>query len=171
MEGGVRRSAAQQQQTGTQATRKAASSTDSRKKKPDKVRAKRCRSGRWRGVFQWNFDVFEASFSGCKQNPQSENFTERFGGEGGRGNIIVKLFLKFCKSRRGFHTTAREPKRAHLSVPALETPPKLHEMTPRERENERVWEVGEGKKGEFWAVRRRRGVPKGGAPRVADVVF
>ena len=29
----------------------------------------------------------------------------------------------------GFHT--REPKRAHLSAPALQTPPKFHERTPK----------------------------------------
>ena len=37
----------------------------------------------------------------------------------------------------GFHTTAREPKRAHLRAPALETPPKFHERTPRETQKER----------------------------------
>ena len=42
----------------------------------------------------------------------------------------------------GFHTTAREPKRAHLSVPALQTPPKFHEKTPRER---RMNEISGGK--------------------------
>ena len=55
----------------------------------------------------------------------------------------------------GFHTTAREPKRAHLSAPALQTP-KFHEKTPREGGKERIlWR--EGKKREilgpppFWA--------------------
>ena len=45
-----------------------------------------------------------------------------------------------CEPRRpglvgppGFHTTAREPKRAHLNAPALQTPPKFNERTPRER--------------------------------------
>ena len=57
----------------------------------------------------------------------------------------------------GLHTTAREPKRAHLRVPALQTPPKFHEKTPREkkkdtkrppeREKKRAkMEQGEGKK-------------------------
>ena len=41
----------------------------------------------------------------------------------------------------GFHTTAREPKRAHLTAPALQTP-KLHEKTPREGRKE---EHGGGK--------------------------
>ena len=35
------------------------------------------------------------------------------------------------------HTTAREPKRAHLRVPALQTPPDFHEKTPRERKDTR----------------------------------
>ena len=39
----------------------------------------------------------------------------------------------------GFHTTAREPKRAHLRVPALQTKTKFHEKTPRERQKERKW--------------------------------
>ena len=38
---------------------------------------------------------------------------------------------------RGFHTTAREPKRAHLRVLALQTPPSFHEKTPRERERKK----------------------------------
>ena len=36
----------------------------------------------------------------------------------------------------GFHTTEREPKRAHLSPPALQTP-KFNEKTPRETQKER----------------------------------
>ena len=38
-----------------------------------------------------------------------------------------------------FRTTARELQRAHLRVPALQTPPKFHEKTPRERKKERKW--------------------------------
>ena len=34
----------------------------------------------------------------------------------------------------GFHTTAREPKRAHLTVQELQTPPKFHEKTPERKE-------------------------------------
>ena len=37
---------------------------------------------------------------------------------------------------RGFHTTARGRKRAHLTVPALQAPPEFHEKTPSEREKE-----------------------------------
>ena len=37
----------------------------------------------------------------------------------------------------GFHTTAREPKRAHLRVLVFKTPPKFNEKTPeREEKNE-----------------------------------
>ena len=49
-----------------------------------------------------------------------------------------------CEPRRpglvgppGFHTTAREPKRAHLRAPALQTP-KFHEKTPREGRKKRI---------------------------------
>ena len=45
----------------------------------------------------------------------------------------------------GFHTTAREPKRAHFRAPALQTPPKFHEKTPRETPRERNGD-GRGKK-------------------------
>ena len=46
----------------------------------------------------------------------------------------------------GFHTTAREPKRAHLSAPALQTSPEFHERTPRERERRKKIVAGGGKK-------------------------
>ena len=75
-----------------------------------------------------------------------------------------------CEPRRpglvgppGFHTTAREPKRAHLRAPALQKP---HQNStkgpPRERrKNENCG--GEGKKSaKFWAVRRRG--PRRGGP-------
>ena len=45
----------------------------------------------------------------------------------------------------GFHTTAREPKRAHFRVPAFKTPPKFNEKTPRETQKERNG-GGRGKK-------------------------
>ena len=48
----------------------------------------------------------------------------------------------------GFHTTARNPKRAHLSVPALQTPPKFNEKTPRERQKDQKWR--ERKKSEIF---------------------
>ena len=61
--------------------------------------------------------------------------------------------------RPGFHTTVREPKRAHLRVPTLQTPPKFHGKTQREKKNEIG--AGEGKKAKCWAVRRR--VARGGS--------
>ena len=71
----------------------------------------------------------------------------------------------------GFHTTVREPKRAHLRVPAFE-PPKFKEKTEREKKNEIA--AGEGEKkskmlggpsegGEAEGV-RQRGVPRRGCP-------
>ena len=67
--------------------------------------------------------------------------------------------------RRGSHTTAREPKRAHFRVPALQTPPEFNEKTPRETQKERNGGAGKGRKrAKFWAVReravRRRTVPR-----------
>ena len=48
--------------------------------------------------------------------------------------------------RRGFTQQPEISKRAHLSVPALQTPPKFHEKTPREREERMKFPVGESKK-------------------------
>ena len=39
--------------------------------------------------------------------------------------------------RRGFTEQPENSKRAHLSAPALQTPPKFHEKTPREIQKER----------------------------------
>ena len=49
------------------------------------------------------------------------------------------------------HDSPRTPKRAHFRAPALQTPPKFHEKTPRERKRARMG-AGEGKKNaHFWA--------------------
>ena len=51
------------------------------------------------------------------------------------------------RSRRGFTRQPENSKRAHLSAPALQTPPKFHEKTPREGRKERTnFAAGEGKK-------------------------
>ena len=56
----------------------------------------------------------------------------------------------------GFHTTTRDPKRAHLRVSVFTKTTKFNEKTPRERQKERKWGAGEGeKKAKFWAVRWR----------------
>ena len=58
----------------------------------------------------------------------------------------------------GFHTTTREPKRAHLTPLALRTPPNSTEG--RGRKERKLWR--ERKKGsKFWAVRRRGGPAEG----------
>ena len=60
------------------------------------------------------------------------------------GKSIVKLFLTFGKSRRGFTRQPENSKRARLSRPSI-TPPKFHETTPkRGRKNENCG--GRGKK-------------------------
>ena len=64
----------------------------------------------------------------------------------------------------GVHTT-RQPensKRAHFRTPALQTPPKFHEKTPREGEKERKWEW-EKKKREI-GLTTLQGLPPFGAP-------
>ena len=52
----------------------------------------------------------------------------------------------------GFHTTAREPKCAQLSAPALQTPPKFHEKTPRERTKNEISVEESKKSAKFWAT-------------------
>ena len=62
------------------------------------------------------------------------------------------------KKPPGLHTTAREPKRAHLSAPALRTQPKFNEKTPREGRKERILRrEREKKRAKFWAVQGKCG--------------
>ena len=81
---------------------------------------------------------------------------------GGRAKISRFFFLSrshlrlWGRSRRGFHTTAREPKRAQLRAPALQTPPKFHEKTPRERQKKAEMGTGEKKKRNFGRSRAGR---------------
>ena len=58
-----------------------------------------------------------------------------------------------CEPRRpslvgppGFHTTAREPKRAHLSAPVFKNTTKIQREDLPEREETKKFSVGEGKK-------------------------
>ena len=48
--------------------------------------------------------------------------------------------------RRGFTRKPENSKRAHSRVPALQTPPKFHEKTPRERKKKSENGGGRGKK-------------------------
>ena len=62
------------------------------------------------------------------------------------------------KPRRPHQTGAagartRQPensKRAHFRAPALETPPKFHERTPREKEERKLWREEGKKNAKFW---------------------
>ena len=62
------------------------------------------------------------------------------------------LFFSLSESSRGILVVFLEPgnlNRAHLRVPAPQTPPKFHEKTPRQREKERKWEREREKKREI----------------------
>ena len=48
------------------------------------------------------------------------------------------LLVESLRGRRGFTRQPENSKRAHLSAPALQTPPKVHEKTPREGRKERI---------------------------------
>ena len=90
----------------------------------------------------------------------------------GRSNVRVwSSLVVVCEPRRpglvgppGFHTTAREPKRAHLSVPALQTPPKFNEKTPREGRKERILRREREKKERNFGRSRGRAVQGKGGP-------
>ena len=73
----------------------------------------------------------------------------------GEGKSIVKLFLTFCKSHRGFTRQPVSPN-VHLAL-TLQTPPKFHEKTPQ-REKKSEHGGGRGKKG------RNFGLSGGGGP-------
>ena len=72
----------------------------------------------------------------------------------GRSNVHVwSSRAVVCGPRRpglvgppGFHTTAREPKRAHLRVPAFKNTTKIQRERPKEREKRMKTVTGEGKK-------------------------
>ena len=67
--------------------------------------------------------------------------------------------------RRGFTRQPENSKRAHFRSPALQTPPKFHEKTPRERDkkNEMGAEEGKKKSAKLWAP-PPFGAPPFGAP-------
>ena len=85
-------------------------------------------------------------------------FSLNFGGVfEGRDPEICTFGLSGCRvkprrlrGRRGFTRQPENSKRAHLTPPALQTPQKFHEKTPRERQKEQKW-GGRGKKSaKFW---------------------
>ena len=56
----------------------------------------------------------------------------------------------------GFHTTAREPKRAHFGVPAFKNTTKIQREDTQRGKKRTNFPVGEGRKrAKFWVVRRR----------------
>ena len=85
------------------------------------------------GVFSWNFGgVFEGG------DPPMCTF-----GLSGWSYGTSSVF----EGRRGFARQPENSKRAHQRVRALQTPPKFHKKTPRERKKAKM-EAGEGRKKE-----------------------
>ena len=101
-----------------------------------------------------------------KQNDAGGPNPEKVGREkpapspGGAQNVGGPQFRAFCSLSRhpkpsGFHTTARNLKRTHLRVPALQ---KHHQNSTRRPPREGIQKEHcgrRGKKTKFWAVRRR----------------
>ena len=75
-----------------------------------------------------------------------------------------------CEPRRpglvgppGFHTTAREPKRAHLSAPVSKNTTKIQREDTHRGKKRTNFAAGEGKKrAKFWEVQGKGGPGKGG---------
>ena len=65
---------------------------------------------------------------------------------------------------RGFTRQPENSQRAHLRVTALQTPPKFHEKTPREREEERKWAREREKKARNFGPPAFRSPPFGPPP-------
>ena len=63
-----------------------------------------------------------------------------------RKRRMPPIGLGLGRCRRGFTRQPENSKRAHLRVPALQTPPNFHEKTPREREKKSENGSGRGKK-------------------------
>ena len=64
----------------------------------------------------------------------------------------------------GFHTTTREPKRAHLSAPVFKNTTKIQREDLPEREERKKFPAGERKKrAKFWAVQGKGGPAEGGS--------
>ena len=84
----------------------------------------------------------------------------------GRYFLLSPRIIWRLRGRRGFTQQPENSKRAHLSAPALQTPPKFHEKTPREREREKKSEngSGRGKKSANFFGRPPFGAPPFGAP-------
>ena len=80
----------------------------------------------------------------------------------GRSNVHVWSLGLSCEAPAapkppGFHTTAREPKRAHLSATALQNTTKIQREDPREGRKERILRREREKRAKFWAVQGKGG--------------
>ena len=77
--------------------------------------------------------------------------------------LVGKIVLDILQKPPGFHTTAREPKRAQLA-PTLQSHHQNSTRRPPSEEERMKMEAGEVKKkrAKFWAVRRREGPAEGG---------
>ena len=73
--------------------------------------------------------------------------------------FCVQLYLP-----PGFHTTAREPKRAHFRAPALQKPTKIPRKDPQEREERMKIVAGREKKARNCWAPHPSGAPPLGAP-------
>ena len=70
--------------------------------------------------------------------PQEKKDSETFG-------------LLGCRVKRGFTRQPENSKHAHFKAPALQTPPKFNERTPKETEERKIIVAGEGNKSaKFW---------------------
>ena len=66
--------------------------------------------------------------------------------------VLLWLWLLWLLLVWSFGAAGVLHKRAHFQAPALQTPPKFHEKTPRETQKERKWWRGEGNNAKFWVL-------------------
>ena len=82
-----------------------------------------------------------------------------------RRQKAVLAKLKQVWDRRGFTRQPENSKRAHLSVPALQSPPKIHQKTLGEKDKKNEIGAGEGKKSaKFWGPQPSGSHPSGPSP-------
>ena len=125
-----------------------------------------CRRHRFQGWGEFGFGEVVTPAGPERSGPAALGL-ELWGPEGGRPNISrfffplpppCSLFFSLSGSllvEFWWRLKRRDPLMRTFGVLALQTPPKFHDKTPREREKERTWRWEREKSAKFWAVRRR----------------
>ena len=87
-------------------------------------------------VFPWNFVRLCSRLFFWDTSKFFNNWSLIFSEVLWGGQINCKIVLDILEKLAGFHTTAREPRRAHLRVPAFNHTTKIQRNDPQERKKE-----------------------------------